>query len=86
MTVIPQMIDDMIVREETHVFGGRSPSGGAMLVGVFWLANGYAVSGESDYAEDGKFERERAQRQARDRAKEKIRSLDAYMRCQLHSQ
>lgn len=84
--MIPQMIEDMIVREETHVFGGRSPSGGTMLVSVFWLANGYAVSGESEYVEDGKFEREPAQLQARERAKEKIRVLEAYMRCQLHSQ
>jgi hypothetical protein len=87
--MIPQMIDDMIVREETHIFGGRTPSGGVMLVSVFWLANGYAVSGESDYAADGKsqpFDQERAQREARERAKEKIRALEAYMRCQLHSQ
>jgi hypothetical protein len=84
--MIPQMIDDMIVREETHVFGGRTPSGGTMLVSVFWLANGYAVSGESDYVEEGQFERDRAQRQARERAKEKILVLEAYMRCQLRSQ
>ena len=84
--MIPQMIEDMIVREETYVFGGQTPSGGMMLVSVFWLANGYAVSGESEYAEDSRFERERAQAQARERAKEKIRALEAYMRCQLHSQ
>jgi Phage protein (N4 Gp49/phage Sf6 gene 66) family len=83
--MIPQMIEDMIVREETHVFGGRSPSGGVMLVGVFWLANGYAVSGESDYAEEGQFEPGRARLQARERAKEKIRALEAYVRCQLRS-
>jgi len=82
--VMPQMIEDMIVREETHIFGGRSPSGGVMLVSVFWLANGYAVSGESDYTEDGKLDDERAKLQARDRAKEKIRALHAYTRCQLH--
>lgn len=81
--MIPQMIDDMIVREETHIFGGRTPSGGTMLVSVFWLANGYAVSGESEYIEEGKFEHERARLQARERAKEKIRALEAYTRCQL---
>lgn len=81
-----QMIEDMIVREETHVFGGGTPSGGMMLVGVFWLANGYAVSGQSEYAEDGKFEPGRAKQQARESAKEKIRVLEAYTRCQLHSQ
>lgn len=81
------MIEDMIVREETHIFGGRTPSGGTMLVSVFWLANGYAVSGESEHVENGKwFDQERAQLQARERAKEKIRMLEAYMRCQLHSQ
>lgn len=83
--VIPQMIEDMIVREETHIFGLSRPSGGVILVIVCWLANGYAVTGKSDFAMEGQFERESAQRQARERAKEEIRGLEMYIRCQLNA-
>lgn len=71
--VTPARIDEVIVKEEFHVFGGST-----LTVCCLTLANGFTVTGESACASPENFNAELGQRIARDNAKQKIWALEGY--------
>lgn len=71
--VTPARIDEVIAKEEFHVFGGST-----LTVCCLTLANGFTVTGESACASPENFNAELGQRIARDNAKQKIWALEGY--------
>ena len=72
--ITPQHIEDTIVREEFHVFGGST-----LTVCCLTLRNGFTVTGESACASPANFNEEIGQRIARENAKQKIWALEGYL-------
>lgn len=71
--VTPARIDEVIAKEEFHVFGGST-----LTVCCLTLANGFTVTGESACASPENFNAELGQRIARENAKQKIWALEGY--------
>ena len=72
--VTPARIDEVIDKEEFHVFGGST-----LTVCCLTLKNGFTVTGESACASPANFNAELGQRIARDNAKQKIWALEGYL-------
>ncbi len=71
--VTPQRIDEVIVKEDYHVFPGTS-----LTVCCLMLKNGYTVTGESACASPENFNVELGREIARTNAKQKIWALEGY--------
>lgn len=69
----PQMIDDVIVSEQYHVFHGTT-----MTVCALTLRNGFIVVGESAAASPENFDAEIGRKIARENARNKIWALEGY--------
>lgn len=71
--VTPARLEEMIVKEEYHVFGQTT-----LTVCCLTLKNGFTVTGESACASPENFNAELGQRIARENAKQKIWALEGY--------
>ena len=69
----PQMIDDLIVGEDYHVFDGTT-----LTVCCLKLKNGFTVTGESAAASPENFNQEIGRKIARSNARDKIWPLAGY--------
>ena len=69
----PTLINEQIVAEDYYVFPGTT-----VTVCCLTLRNGYNVIGESASASPENFDEEMGQRIAKDKAREKIWSLEGY--------
>lgn len=70
----PTLIDETIVAEQYHRFGGTT-----LIVCALTLRNGFTVIGESAAASPENFDREIGERVAREKAREKIWALEGYL-------
>ena len=71
--ITPERIEEIIIREEYHVFAGTT-----VTVCCLVLQNGFTVVGESACASPENFDEELGRRIARDNAKQKIWALEGY--------
>ena len=71
--VTPQRLEEVIVKEEYHVFGQTT-----LTVCCLTLKNGFTVTGESACASPENYNAELGQRIARENAKQKIWALEGY--------
>jgi Phage protein (N4 Gp49/phage Sf6 gene 66) family len=76
--VTPQRIDEVVIKEDYHVFPGTS-----LTVCCLTLKNGYTVTGESACVSPENFNVELGREIARNNAKQKIWALEGYA---LHEQ
>ena len=72
--ITPERLDEVIVGEEYHVFGGTQ-----LTVCCLTLENGFTVSGESACASPENFNAELGQKIARGNARDKIWVLEGYL-------
>lgn len=70
----PQLIDEVIVAEQYHVFPGTT-----VTVCCLLLQNGYTVVGESACASPENFNEDLGRKIARDNARNKIWALEGYL-------
>lgn len=70
----PQHIDNTIVSEEYHTFGGHK-----LTVCCLTLVNGFKLIGESSCVSAENFNQELGNKIARDNAREKIWMLEGYL-------
>lgn len=71
--ITPQRIEEVIVKREFHIFGGR------LTVCCLTLNNGFLLIGESSCVNVENFNQEIGERIAFDNAKEKIWVLEGYL-------
>lgn len=71
--IVPQQIDDAIVREDYHVFPGTT-----VTIALLELRNGFCVTGESAAASPENFNEQIGRDIARRNARDKIWSLEGY--------
>ena len=72
--VTPQRIDEVIAKEQFHVFEGSQ-----LTVCCLTLNNGFTVTGESACASPENFDAELGRKIARDNARNKIWALEGYL-------
>lgn len=78
--ITPDHVESVIVEEQYHVFPGTQ-----LTMCCLTLANGYTVSGESSCVSPNNFDVDLGRKIARDKAKNKIFALEAYLlQQQLH--
>ncbi len=72
--VTPTRLDEVIKKEEYHVFGGTQ-----LTICCLTLENGFTVSGESACASPDNFNAARGKNIARENARNKIWLLEGYL-------
>lgn len=77
--ITPSHIDSQIVREDYHTFPGLPGEGPRVTVCMLTLRNGYQVVGESSCLDHRYFDEQIGHDIARNRAREKIWALEAYL-------